>query len=84
MSQILEDKISRALTTSKMEVLWTTKPRARREVHAGRQRVLSKLLFIFVHNKLVIVIAGFTLFLLRNAFVTKHYITKFTADGRSE
>ena len=42
------------------------------------------MLFIFVYNNLVIVIAGFTLFLLQNAFVTKHYVTKFTADGRSE
>ena len=29
------------------------------------------MLFIFVCNKLVIVIAGFTLFLLRNTFLTK-------------
>ena len=41
---------------------------------------LSLLLFIFVYNKLVIVIAGFTLFLLRNAFLTKHYVTKITSE----
>ena len=34
---------------------------------------------IVVYNKSVIVIAGFKLFLLRNAFVTKHYVTRFTA-----
>ena len=30
--------------------------------------------------KLVIVIAGFKLFLLRNAFVTKHYVTEFPSE----
>ena len=35
---------------------------------------------MFVYNKLVIVLAGFTLFLLRNAFVTNHYVTKFTSE----
>ena len=34
----------------------------------------SLLLFIFVYNKLVIVIAGFTLFLLRKALCRKVYI----------
>ena len=42
---------------------------------------LSLLLFILFYNKLVIVIAGFTLFLFRNAFVTEHYVTKFTAKS---
>ena len=41
---------------------------------------LSTLLFIFVYNKFIIVIAGFKLVLLRNAFVTKHYVTKFTIE----
>ena len=39
----------------------------------------SLLLLIFVYNTLVIVVAGFTLFLLRNALVTKHDVTTFTA-----
>ena len=38
------------------------------------------LLFIIVYNKLVIVITGFKLFLVRNAFITKHYVTKFTSE----
>ena len=46
---------------------------------------LSLLLFIFIYSKLVIVITGFTLFLLRNAFLTKHLVTKSKlSDGTSE
>ena len=36
---------------------------------------LSLLLF-----KIVVVISEFTLFLLRNPFVTKHYVTKFASE----
>ena len=42
------------------------------------------MLFIFAYNKLVIVFTGFTLFLLRNASVTKHYVTKYTSEWASE
>ena len=41
---------------------------------------LSSLLFMFVYNKLIIINAGFKLFLLRNTFVTEHYVTKLTAE----
>ena len=38
------------------------------------------LLFIFVYNKLVIVITECKLFLLCNTFATKDYVTKFTSE----
>ena len=41
-----------------------------------------------MQNKLIIAIAGLTLFLLRNAFATKtnlkHYVTKGLSSGVSE
>ena len=46
---------------------------------------LSLLLFILVYNKLAIVVNESTLLLLLcNAFVTKHYVTKFTTEWWSE
>ena len=50
--------------------------------HSKSETSLSLLLFIFIYNKLVIVIAGFVLFLLRNAFITKHYVESLhLSDG---
>ena len=53
------------------------------DIHLDILKIFLCLLSCFkdaFNNKLIIVIAGFNLLSLRNAFVTKHYVTKFASE----